>query len=216
MKKVISIFIVLVLLLCSTTPVVFANDVTVENSHTGSAKITLTDNKNNTEEIFYVEPQIVVSKLQKRSNNEDGSTSYAATCTVFIPLNVNANGGLTRGETIGGQANDGVRGMMTVYYDYIPSDNLLRTNAVEGSWTMNSTYYYLGNREVGLHSGTGNGYLLEEHPTTNSYEYITGWGYVNRYWDTLSARAWSEADIYISGMSGTSGHITVDFAFPNE
>ena len=199
MKKFISICMMIGLVILGTSSVALANEKTTDAEElSGLVKVTFTNAE--TEKVVYFEPEEV----------------QTMTCSVFIPLESNNEGIMPASTVTGGQENSGVTANMAVNYDYDKTNNLLRVNSVSGSWTPSSSYYYLGNREVGAHAGSPNKLVLNKYPTTNTYSYTTGWGYVPRYWDTFSARAWSEADIYISGMSGTAGHITVEFTFPNE
>lgn len=215
MKKFISICMMIGLVILGTSSVALANEKTTDAEElSGLVKVTFTNAE--TEKVVYFEPEEVRISSQESLMSSSSSANQTMTCSVFIPLESNNEGIMPASTVTGGQENSGVTANMAVNYDYDKTNNLLRVNSVSGSWTPSSSYYYLGNREVGAHAGSPNKLVLNKYPTTNTYSYTTGWGYVPRYWDTFSARAWSEADIYISGMSGTAGHITVEFTFPNE
>ena len=61
----------------------------------------------------------------------------------------------------------------------------------------------------------GTGKSITEHPTTNTFSYNTGWGYVQYYPQSTNAltgpRAYSEATGSINGMGGSyTIFVTVD------
>ena len=78
---------------------------------------------------------------------------------------------------------------------------------------MSVSYTHL----VGVNDGRmlGTGKSITEHPTTNTFSYNTGWGYVQYYPQSTNAltgpRAYSEATGSINGMGGSyTIFVTVD------
>lgn len=98
-----------------------------------------------------------------------------------------------------------VTAKLSINFDRI-SDQI-RINSVYGSWTSPSSYLTISNRVVGYTDGsTYGGHSATKYPTSNSFSYTTGWGYVYYYPQSNigGPRAYSEAKVSISS---TSSHL---------
>lgn len=181
-------------------------------------KVIISVTNNETKETTYVDYEVPKQETSlSRSMNllNLNSTSQVETHEVFIPLETpeTNDSGITPFSTEGKTKTDGgVKATLNVNYDINSTNEKVRVNKVYGSWKPTSGMYKLKNRVVEAHSGVGNGLKLKKTPTSNSFTYTTGWGYVHRVWDQASPRAWSSAVIYIEGMSATYT-IKVEFAF---
>ncbi len=89
----------------------------------------------------------------------------------------------------------------------------LRLKKIYGSWTPSENFYYLSNRYVMLHAGVGSGNKIEKYPTTNSFNYSTGWDFNYRYWEMLVLEAYPKLIFIYREMSGYNYKITVDVPY---
>ena len=131
---------------------------------------------------------------------------------VFIPI-ATASDIMLADSTSGSQTSNGVTAKLTVEYEVNSTNEMVKAKKIYGSWTPSENFYYLSNRYVMLHAGVGSGNKIEKYPTTNSFNYSTGWDFNYRYWGDVSPRGISEANIHISGMSGYNYKITVDVPY---
>ena len=103
---------------------------------------------------------------------------------------------------------------LNYYTDGQPDE--IRLNEISGNWQPSDGMYIIQNRSVGAHSGQPLGSSLNEVPSGNTFSYPTNFGFNDFIYETNSLpRAWSSADVTVSGMSGTSYTIEVEFTFPN-
>lgn len=106
-----------------------------------------------------------------------------------------------------------------VYYLSSDKENIKITN-FSGPWECTSSAYSMtfSNRVASVNAGQSIwADTIKKYPTSNSFSYDTGWGYVPYYpacTDALSgARGYSEATATIDGMGG-SYNISVFVAVP--
>lgn len=97
-----------------------------------------------------------------------------------------------------------VKASISIHYDR--RNDEIRVNKVSGFWEPSNSQIFLNNREVIYGDGVPVvGKHDKKNPTTNTFEYPTGWGWVLYYPaapDALSgARAFSSAVVNVSGMS---------------
>lgn len=135
-----------------------------------------------------------------------GETSYVVEATADFTL---PSSGIQPLYTDTSTTENGVVATISINYDRSGDD--IRVNKVDGSWTPSSDWVYLNNREV--HYGDGvpfGGHSDHKYPTTNSFSYTTGWGWVQ--WYPASATAMSGARAFSSAIVGISGmaHYTVE------
>lgn len=135
-----------------------------------------------------------------------GEKSYVAEATANFKL---PSSGIKPLYTDTSTTENGVVATLSIHYDRSGDD--IRVNKVDGSWTPSSDWVYLNNREV--HYGDGvplGGNYAHQYPTTNSFSYTTGWGWVQ--WYPASATAMSGARAFSSAIVGISGmaHYTVE------
>lgn len=87
--------------------------------------------------------------------------------------------------------------------------NEIKLNKVWGGWTRSNSMYLVSERKVGAHSGLSYGKSFSLTPTSNSFSKTNGWGYNFYLGGDAYLRAWFEAIVRVSGMSGTSHRIVV-------
>lgn len=76
--------------------------------------------------------------------------------------------------------------------------------------------FRLSNRSVNAHSGSALGTSLPaKNPTSNSFNYTTGFGWNMFGGGDGSPRAWSSVKVSITGMTSTST-VKLDITFPNK
>lgn len=97
-----------------------------------------------------------------------------------------------------------VKAVLTINYDYSRSDDKIRINSFSGSWTPENKYILVDNRVTGCTDGRliPIAKSITKYPTSNTFYYSTGWGYVEYYpvSDYSGPRAYSEARVIIPGM----------------
>lgn len=117
------------------------------------------------------------------------------------------------------QEESSIRAKIKLTYSWANNKNDIKISNVSGSWECTSSQYSMSfsNRTVGVNDGRmlGTGKSITEHPTTNTFSYNTGWGYVQYYPQSTNAltgpRAYSEATGSINGMGGSyTIFVTVD------
>lgn len=117
------------------------------------------------------------------------------------------------------QEESSIRAKIKLTYSWANNKNDIKISNVSGSWECTSSQYSMSfsNRTVGVNDGrpVGTGKSITEHPTTNTFSYNTGWGYVLYYPQSTTAmtgpRAYSEATGSINGMGGSyTIFVTVD------
>ena len=117
------------------------------------------------------------------------------------------------------QEESSIRAKIKLTYSWANNKNDIKISNVSGSWECTSSQYSMSfsNRTVGVNDGRmlGTGKSITEHPTTNTFSYNTGWGYVQYYPQSTTAltgpRAYSEATGSINGMGGSyTIFVTVD------
>lgn len=105
---------------------------------------------------------------------------------------------------------------------YTLSGENIRVEKVSGSWTaLNGMPITFSNREVMVTNG-GLLYIDDKtnkyYPTSNSFSYSTGWGYISKYpaiTETgTGARAYSEVDASVSGMGNNKHTVFVMLYVP--
>ena len=95
----------------------------------------------------------------------------------------------------------------TVKISYDRSGDKIRVNSVSGGWVPSNSLLRVYNREVDYGDGAPflSSHSAHQYPTSNSFNYSTGWGWVTYYpasADAMSgARAFTSASVEISGMT---------------
>lgn len=84
----------------------------------------------------------------------------------------------------------------------------IKITKFSGSWTPLASYVTISNREVWGYQGTpfpSSSEMITRYPSSNSFNYDTGWGYVYCYPQTSDTgpRLITYADAHITGMSET-------------
>lgn len=120
-----------------------------------------------------------------------------------------------------GQTKDtaDVSAKVSLNYDYDGSTNKIRINKLHGFWTPLNSFIQIDNRVTGCHDGLPPPYgrSITKYPTSNTFSYNTGWGYVDflpGYPPVSGVRAYSEARVIIPGM-GSGYTFTIDFGLQN-
>ena len=117
------------------------------------------------------------------------------------------------------QEESSIRAKIKLTYSWANNKNDIKISNVSGSWECTSSKYSMSfsNRTVGVNDGRplGTGKSITEHPTSNTFSYNTGWGYVQYNPQSTTAmtgpRAYSEATGSIDGMGGSyTIFVTVD------
>lgn len=167
----------------SDAPVSIKGVATVTDLTTGDVQnIELTDNELNT---FNVE---------KIGNNYNQSVNV----NFKIPqIGVMSDDGTDKG-------NGDVSANLSLNYDYDQSQGTIRINRLYGYWVPSNQFIMVDSRATGCHDGRPvGGKSLTKYPSSNSFSYSTGWGYVTYYPPEnlfSGPRAYSDARIIVPGM----------------
>ncbi len=134
------------------------------------------------------------------SGEENSNQDVTAKATFKIPAEINPRFTDTSTTTTD------VTASISINYDR--QGDKIRVNKVYGSWKPATSMIEISKREV--HYGDGvplGGKSDHRYPTSNSFSYTTGWGWVDWYpasSDAMSgARAFSSAVVSVPGMSGS-------------
>ncbi|MBC1373717.1 hypothetical protein HB847_15290 [Listeria booriae] len=178
-----------------------ANDVTITITNDQTGEVTnITPNE---------EPNLEVDP-DDSINPFDNSSLEAY--DVYIPIETTGNVKLLRDAFGNTKTAGGVTAKLNVDYNTSANNEQVKLNKVYGSWKPSNNMYYLTDRKVGAHSGVAYGKTINKTPTTNSFNYTTGFGYNKRVWGQAAPRAWSSAKIHVSGMTATYT-IKVEFTY---
>lgn len=149
-------------------------------------------------------------------NMKTGEQKVEYDMTLKLPAD---NGIMLCDSVTNEQEESSIRAKIKLTYSWANNKNDIKISNVSGSWECTSSQYSMSfsNRTVGVNDGRmlGTGKSITEHPTTNTFSYNTGWGYVQYNPQSTTAmtgpRAYSEATGSIDGMGGSyTIFVTVD------
>ena len=137
-----------------------------------------------------------------------------------MTLKLPADNGIMLCDSVSNEKEESsIRAKIKLTYSWANNKNDIKISNVSGSWECTSSKYSMSfsNRTVGVNDGRplGTGKSITEHPTSNTFSYNTGWGYVQYNPQSTTAmtgpRAYSEATGSINGMGGSyTIFVTVD------
>ena len=149
-------------------------------------------------------------------NMKTGEQKVEYDMTLKLPAD---NGIMLCDSVTNEQEESSIRAKIKLTYSWANNKNDIKISNVSGSWECTSSQYSMSfsNRTVGVNDGRplGTGKSITEHPTSNTFSYNTGWGYVQYNPQSTTAmtgpRAYSEATGSIDGMGGSyTIFVTVD------
>lgn len=149
-------------------------------------------------------------------NMKTGEQKVEYDMTLKLPAD---NGIMLCDSVTNEQEESSIRAKIKLTYSWANNKNDIKISNVSGSWECTSSKYSMSfsNRTVGVNDGRplGTGKSITEHPTSNTFSYNTGWGYVQYNPQSTTAmtgpRAYSEATGSIDGMGGSyTIFVTVD------
>lgn len=149
-------------------------------------------------------------------NMKTGEQKVEYDMTLKLPAD---NGIMLCDSVTNEQEESSIRAKIKLTYSWANNKNDIKISNVSGSWECTSSKYSMSfsNRTVGVNDGRplGIGKSITEHPTSNTFSYNTGWGYVQYNPQSTTAmtgpRAYSEATGSIDGMGGSyTIFVTVD------
>lgn len=141
-------------------------------------------------------------------NMKTGEQKVEYDMTLKLPAD---NGIMLCDSVTNEQEESSIRAKIKLTYSWANNKNDIKISNVSGSWECTSSKYSMSfsNRTVGVNDGRplGTGKSITEHPTSNTFSYNTGWGYVQYNPQSTTAmtgpRAYSEATGSINGMGGS-------------
>lgn len=203
-KRITSLFFAMILCVSLCIPVGATNRTSVNEDN--SLVLTLIDNT--TGAVQEIEATLETTSVSTRSSEETFTTGYSA----FIPIQLPT----TRTSQPGGKDDgSGVSVLFHVVYTISSNHEQIKVSRIYGSWTPSSNLFTVSNREVGMHAGLDSPGTLRKYPSSNSFDYSTGWGYCNFVpAGDASPFAWADATITVYGMSG-SHLLTASLSFPD-
>ncbi len=204
MKKKIMAMLFVVATMCSFVVPAFATtDYGVE---TGDVLCTVTNDE--TGEVKNLEIQRISTSKQMSSFGTEVTANYEA----FAEIPTHQN----RSTEDKGKTEGGVTIRFSVVYTISANKEDIKVSRIYGNWTPSANFYIVTNRTVGIHAGLDGPSPLVRHPSTNSFDYSTGWGYNGFVVGANgSPFAWADAVILVSGMSG-SHTLNCGMSFPDE
>ncbi len=206
-KGLISICLVLAMCLSLYMPA-GATNIADEETSNKQNEFSLTLTNDTTGEVQVINATRMTSNMLTRSANSEVTVGYSA----FVPIPTYAT--LSTTQPGGKSDGSGVSVLFYVVYTISTNHEKIKVSRIYGSWTPTSNLYAISNREVGMHAGLDSPGTLLKYPSSNSFDYSTGWGYCNFVTaGDASPYAWADATISVYGMSGTHS-LTVGFSFP--
>lgn len=148
-----------------------------------------------------IEEEPVNTILYRTSNDDYVIKSYKV--TYYVPISEQFPSLIAPQSSQGGTKTEvGATASITIVYD--KSGELVDLQQVSGGWTPETTLYYITDREVIYRADSVNaGKKVKMNPTSNSFNYSPGWGYVDYFPNTAfsgtGADSW--ATIRVHGMS---------------
>lgn len=203
MKKVICFIMASVLCFCTMGLTVNASE---HQENNVLYEISVIDNATNQEvEIEIVSVEIVPEISQQSLNVEEQKVEYDV--IFLLPVN---NNDKTRSSISSEQEKASIHAKVTLTYSISSDQNYIKVSKISGFWECIDDNYSMtfSDRKVMVTDGVPmTGKVMNKYPTTNSFSYDTGWGYVDYYpnvADAMSgARGSSEATGSIDGMGGS-------------
>lgn len=177
--------------------------------------VKVVDNLTNEIKEYDIADEQVTSSISDQ-NMKTGEQKVEYDMTLKLPAD---NGIMLCDSVTNEQEESSIRAKIKLTYSWANNKNDIKISNVSGSWECTSSKYSMSfsNRTVGVNDGRplGTGKSITEHPTSNTFSYNTGWGYVQYNPQSTTAmtgpRAYSEATGSINGMGGSyTIFVTVD------
>lgn len=177
--------------------------------------VKVVDNLTNEIIEYDIADEQVTSSISNQ-NMKTGEQKVEYDMTLKLPAD---NGIMLCDSVTNEQEESSIRAKIKLTYSWANNKNDIKISNVSGSWECTSSKYSMSfsNRTVGVNDGRplGTGKSITEHPTSNTFSYNTGWGYVQYNPQSTTAmtgpRAYSEATGSINGMGGSyTIFVTVD------
>ena len=177
--------------------------------------VKVVDNLTNEIIEYDIADEQVTSSISDK-NMKTGEQKVEYDMTLKLPAD---NGIMLCDSVTNEQEESSIRAKIKLTYSWANNKNDIKISNVSGSWECTSSKYSMSfsNRTVGVNDGRplGTGKSITEHPTSNTFSYNTGWGYVQYNPQSTTAmtgpRAYSEATGSINGMGGSyTIFVTVD------
>ena len=186
-----------------------------QQSNETTVHVKVVDNLTNEIIEYDIADEQVTSTISDQ-NMKTGEQKVEYDMTLKLPAD---NGIMLCDSVTNEQEESSIRAKIKLTYSWANNKNDIKISNVSGSWECTSSQYSMSfsNRTVGVNDGrpVGTGKSITEHPTSNTFSYNTGWGYVQYYPQSTTAmtgpRAYSEATGSINGMGGSyTIFVTVD------
>lgn len=186
-----------------------------QQSNETTVHVKVVDNLTNEIIEYDIADEQVTSTISDQ-NMKTGEQKVEYDMTLKLPAD---NGIMLCDSVTNEQEESSIRAKIKLTYSWANNKNDIKISNVSGSWECTSSQYSMSfsNRTVGVNDGRplGTGKSITEHPTSNTFSYNTGWGYVQYNPQSTTAmtgpRAYSEATGSINGMGGSyTIFVTVD------
>ena len=209
MKKIISCLLTIVLAFPFST--VYAEGYSWDsmNSNMPIFVVKVTDNETNAVRLIELSDDVVSQKPVITRNNTDGEVRREISFSGDIPLFADTSTIKPCSDIQTNKDEAFVRANLKITYTVKPSQEEIRVEAVSGSWTQASSSFTMtfSDRQVMVADGVPLGRKNWYYPSSNSFYYSTGWGYVIKYPSSSSAYTgaggFSSVVAAISGMGGS-------------
>lgn len=196
MKKMTTTLILFSIIMSLSSPI-YADSLSTSNEYlinqaieNTSAMAKITDNVTGEEIIL----EATIVNIEQLSSSRNSDSQFSVSYEVEVPLNL-----LSRVSAGFNGDNDYATANVTAVYSIHSTGELIRVERIHGGWSVSNSIFYLTDRSCGASSG-GMQYSISKYPTSNSFNYSTGWGYVDRVGGDLGPHVWSDVEVWVSGM----------------
>ncbi|MGE7909661.1 hypothetical protein [Lysinibacillus xylanilyticus] len=194
----------------------YARDDLANSKLLDDAQVKVSITNDETGETKFLDPIILENNLKVRSFESDNESEVFG-YDVFIPIENQNSLNITPYDIGGGSTTEsGITARLYAEYILRSNNTEIKLNKVYGGWTTSHQMYGLSNRTVNAHSGSALGTSLPtKKPTSNSFNYTTGFGRNMFGGGDGSPRAWSSVKVSVTGMTSTST-VKLYVTFPNK
>ncbi|MEO2212580.1 hypothetical protein ABGV40_17185 [Paenibacillus amylolyticus] len=139
-----------------------------------------------------------------RTQNADSETTVTESYEVTVTLPTDNDAISTFDEGEAGKTENNVKAYLSITYNHRNNKQEIQITKFSGYWEPKNSLMLVSNRSASVTDGVGLGVgkVLRNNPTSNTFSYNTGWGYVNWYPDSSVSgpRGNTEATVTATGM----------------
>lgn len=142
----------------------------------------------------------------KHQSSEISSSDGVITETYKVNVTIPTSSITTLDSSGGSKEEGGCEATLKISYNLSSNNEKIQITKISGGWNP-SSLVVVSDREAAVTDGRIPPFnkILRKNPTSNSFNYSTGWGYVDFVpgTDYTGARGYTEATLSVPGMGGT-------------